>query len=215
MRVGFHIPHIKAAAHILALLSGCGGCDGTSPSESGGTAANTPTSTPSLAPSTPSVSTARTASDYHLTYSNEFNSADVSSWSTSDFWGMRNNSGDYQAQWFPDPQRVPSCSTRTTYNAFSATGGFLSITAGPTPANTFAGESNTGSGAQPYVSGQLTTAHKFTQRYGYFELRAKPPPGKGLWSRFWLLTDDGNWPGEYDIFEVLDKEVNAVHQTTH
>ena len=36
-----------------------------------------------------------------------------------------------------------------------------------------------------------------------------------MWSRFWLLTDDGNWPGEYDIFEVLGKETNAVHQTTH
>lgn len=215
MRVGFNIPHIKAAALILALLSGCGGGDGTSPSASGGSAASTPTSTPSPAPSTPPVSTARTASDYHLTYSNEFNSADVSSWSTSDFWGMRNNSGDYQAQWFADPQRVPSYSTKTAYNAFSATGGVMSITARPTPANTFAGESNTGSGAQPYVSGQLTTAHRFTQRYGYFELRAKLPPGKGMWSRFWLLTDDGNWPGEYDIFEVLGKEANAVHQTTH
>ncbi len=105
MRVGFNIPHIKAAALILALLSGCGGGDGTSSSASGGSAASTPTSIPTPTPSTPPVSTARTASDYHLTYSNEFNSADVSSWSTSDFWGMRNNSGDYQAQWFADPQK--------------------------------------------------------------------------------------------------------------
>ena len=68
------------------------------------------------------------------------------------------------------------------------------------------------------MSGQLTSAHKFTQRYGYYELRAKLPPGKGLWSRFWLLCDDGAWPGEgeYDIFEVLGREnPSPVHQTTH
>lgn len=217
MKFGYKIPRIKAAVLILALLSGCRWGGENNISESGAPVAGTPASSAasSPAPSSPPVPTARTASDYHLTYSNEFNNADVSSWSTSDFWGMRNNSGDYQAQWFADPRGVPSYSTKTAYNAFSATGGVLSITARPTPANTFAGENNAGGGGQPYVSGQLTTAHKFTQRYGYFELRAKLPPGKGLWSRFWLLTDDGNWPGEYDVIEVLGKESNVVHQTTH
>lgn len=145
---------------------------------------------------------------YHLTFNDEFDSFNASRWQTSDFWGMRNNGGDFQDQWFSDPSTAPS--GFTAYNPFIPSGnGTLTIRAQPTPAGNY-------SYGLPYVSGQLTTAHKFTQRYGYFELRAKLPPGKGLWSRFWLLTDDGVWPGEYDIFEVLGKENPVtVHQTTH
>lgn len=145
---------------------------------------------------------------YHLTFNDEFDSFDSSRWQTSDYWGQRTNGGDYQDQWFSDPNTAPS--GFTAYNPFIPSGsGTLTIRAQPTPAGNY-------SYGLPYVSGQLTTAHKFTQRYGYFELRAKLPPGKGLWSRFWLLTDDGAWPGEYDIFEVLGKENPVtVHQTTH
>jgi len=152
---------------------------------------------------------------YHLTFDDEFNGFNRSHWQTADFSGMRNNGGDYQAQWFADPAYVPAGSTQKPYNPFIFTNGVLSIRAQPTPYNTYSG-ATANFRAQPYVSGQLTTAHKFTQRYGYFELKAKLPPGKGLWSRFWLLTDDGNWPGEYDVFEVLGKENPVkIHQTTH
>ncbi len=144
---------------------------------------------------------------YHLTFDDEFNSFSSSRWQTADFHGLRNNGGDFQGQWFCDPNYAPSGST--AYNPFSSTNGVLTIQAKPTPAGNY-------SNGLPYVSGQLTSAHKFTQRYGYYELRAKLPPGKGLWSRFWLLTDDGAWPGEYDIFEVLGREnPSPVHQTTH
>ena len=145
---------------------------------------------------------------YHLTFNDEFNNYNGTRWGTADFWGMRNNSGDFQDQWFCDPNYAPS--GYTAYNPFVTNGtGTLTIQANPTPAGKY-------SNGLPYVSGQLTTAHKFTQRYGYYELKAKLPPGKGLWPRFWLLTDDGNWPGEYDVFEVLGKENPVtVHQTTH
>jgi beta-glucanase (GH16 family) len=155
------------------------------------------------------------AADYHLTFDDEFNRFNSSRWQTTDFFGMRNNGGDYQAQWFADPTFVPQGSIQKPYSAFSSTNGILTIRAQPTPANTYSG-ATANSRAQPYVSGQITTAHKFTQRYGYYELRAKLPPGKGLWSRFWLLTDDGDWPGEYDICEVLGKDKpGKVRQTTH
>lgn len=153
--------------------------------------------------------------EYHLTFSDEFNNFDSSRWQTSDFWGMRNNPGDYQAQWFCDPAYVPVGSDLKPFNPFIPKNGILSLRAQPTPAMTYSGAPPNSKG-QPYVSGQLTSAHRFTQRYGYYELRAKLPPGKGLWARFWLLTDDGNWPGEYDVFEVLGKENPVtVHQTTH
>ena len=155
------------------------------------------------------------AANYHLTFDDEFNSYNSSRWLTADFSGMRNNGGDYQGQWFCDPTYLPS--GYTAYNPFIPSGtGTLIIRAQPTNGTTFYSGGLNGSTPQPYVSGQLTTAHKFTQRYGYFELKAKLPLGKGLWSRFWFLTDDGAWPGEYDGFEVLGREnPSPVHQTTH
>ena len=147
---------------------------------------------------------------YHLSFDDEFNRFESSRWITADFWGMRNNAGDYQGQWFCDPDYLPKEGGKAAHNPFIFKNGILSIVAQPTPKGVYSGPDN-----QPYVSGQLTSAHRFTQRYGYFELRAKVPAGKGLWSRFWLLTDDGIWPGEYDIFEILGKDPLAVAQTTH
>ena len=155
------------------------------------------------------------AATYHLTFDDEFNSYNSSRWQTADFYGMRNNGGDFQGQWFCDPTYSPS--GYTAYNPFILSGtGTLTIRAQPTNGTSYYSGGLSGSTAQQYVSGQLTTAHKFTQRYGYFELRAKLPPGKGLWSRYWFLTDDGAWPGEYDAFEVLGREnPSPAHQTTH
>ena len=109
------------------------------------------------------------AADYHLTFDDEFNSFNDSRWHTADFFGMRTNGEDFQGQWFADPNYVPKGSTQKPYNAFSSTNGVLTIRAQPTPDNTFSGAIGN-SKPQPYVSGQITTAHKFTQRYGYYEL---------------------------------------------
>lgn len=44
----------------------------------------------------------------------------------------------------------------------------------------------------------LTTAGKFDQAYGYFEMEAKLPVGAGCWPAFWLLNSDSP-PGEPEI----------------
>ena len=44
----------------------------------------------------------------------------------------------------------------------------------------------------------LTTAGKFAQTYGYFEMEAKLPIGSGCWPAFWLLNSDSP-PGEPEI----------------
>ena len=69
---------------------------------------------------------------------------------------------------------------------------------------------------KPYTSGMATTFGKFSQAFGWFEVRAKFPRGKGLWPAFWLLPESGKaWPPEIDILEILDHEPNIVYMTNH
>jgi beta-glucanase (GH16 family) len=69
--------------------------------------------------------------------------------------------------------------------------------------------------ALAYSSGRVSTRGSFSQRYGYFEMRARFSPGKGLWPAFWLLPADGSWPPEIDVMEVLGHEPDKVYSTIH
>lgn len=79
-------------------------------------------------------------------------------------------------------------------------GGGLSIVARPTPV-----EARPWMWNAPYYSGAISTKFSFSQRFGYFEIEARLPAGKGLWPAFWLMPLTGQWPdaGEIDIFENL------------
>lgn len=67
---------------------------------------------------------------------------------------------------------------------------------------------------KPYYSGVITTRFSFAQRFGYFEVEARLPVGKGLWPAFWLLPVKGGWPagGEIDVFEGLG-EAHTIYCT--
>jgi beta-glucanase (GH16 family) len=67
----------------------------------------------------------------------------------------------------------------------------------------------------PYTSGMVTSYGKFAQQYGWFEIRAKFPKGKGYWPAFWLLPETKAWPPEIDVLEILDQEPNKVYMTNH
>lgn len=58
---------------------------------------------------------------------------------------------------------------------------------------------------RPYYGGAITTKFSFTQKYGYFEIEARLPAGKGMWPAFWLMPEAGTWPdpGEIDVLEGL------------
>jgi beta-glucanase (GH16 family) len=57
------------------------------------------------------------------------------------------------------------------------------------------------SGTFDYTQGLISTDGKFSFTYGYIEIRAKYPVGKGLWPCFWLMPQDQQWPPEFDIAE--------------
>jgi beta-glucanase (GH16 family) len=71
-----------------------------------------------------------------------------------------------------------------------------------------------------FSSGRLSTARKFTQRYGIFEARIKVPPGRAMLPAFWLIGDnihDVGWPecGEIDIMEFPGKERGVIYGSVH
>jgi beta-glucanase (GH16 family) len=66
-----------------------------------------------------------------------------------------------------------------------------------------------------YTSGALTSHGLFSLQYGYVEIRAKIPAGKGLWPAFWLLAEGEDWPKEIDVFEILGNQPDTVYMTNH
>lgn len=53
-----------------------------------------------------------------------------------------------------------------------------------------------------YASGQITTAHTWSQTYGYYEIEARFPRGKGRWGGFWMTFAGPGWPPEIDVVEA-------------
>lgn len=66
-------------------------------------------------------------------------------------------------------------------------------------------------GGQRYVSGCITSELTHWQRYGYFEMRARMPAGRGFWPAFWLLPKRVAWPPEIDIVEASGARPRGVH----
>ena len=95
-------------------------------------------------------------------------------------------------------------------NPFSLKDGKLTITA-----RRAAPEVKGKIGGYDFTSGLLTTEHSFAQTYGYFEIRARMPAGKGLWPAFWLLPQSRQWPPEIDVFEVLGDRPDVLHMAIH
>jgi beta-glucanase (GH16 family) len=68
-------------------------------------------------------------------------------------------------------------------------------------------------GGMNYTTGIITSRESFVFTYGYVEIRAKIPAGKGLWSAFWTTTK-GSDSGEID-FEWLGQQPESVYTTHH
>ncbi|GJE53287.1 hypothetical protein GOFOIKOB_6365 [Methylobacterium tardum] len=56
----------------------------------------------------------------------------------------------------------------------------------------------------------------FTQKYGYFEMRAKLPEGAGTWPAFWLVgADKVNGSTEIDVLEYYGQFNAGFHTVLH
>jgi beta-glucanase (GH16 family) len=66
-----------------------------------------------------------------------------------------------------------------------------------------------------YSQGLISTHDKFTFTYGYVEIRAKYPGGKGVWPCFWLMPQNESWPPEFDIGEYYGGQHKMHHGLAH
>jgi len=165
---------------------------------------------PNANPSPPPTGGGKSAvpNGYNLVFSDEFDRGNIDSgkWNTSYRWGANwiiNNEEQYYVDILRDPNFGIS--------PFKLNGNHLTIEATQTPD----GLRDKAAG-QKYLSGAMTTHNKFKMKFGYVEMRAKLPKGKGLWPAFWLLheSNDINRP-EIDVVEMLGQDPNLVYQTYH
>jgi beta-glucanase (GH16 family) len=72
-------------------------------------------------------------------------------------------------------------------------------------------------GGQQYTSARMLTRGKAAWTYGFFEVRAKLPCGRGTWPAIWMLGSKGVWPddGEIDIMEQTGQNKGEVLGTIH
>jgi beta-glucanase (GH16 family) len=149
-----------------------------------------------------------------LTFSDEFNTLSLwngssGTWTTKYPFSPENGGtldGNGEQEWYINAMHAPT----DAINPWTVSNGVLTLTAQPAPAS-----------IQPlingydYTSGLITTSNTFSQKYGYFEMRADLPAGQGLWPAFWLLQADGSWPPEIDVMEVLGHDVTTLHGGVH
>lgn len=150
-----------------------------------------------------------------LTFNEEFNSLSLNTgskatagntWRPHDAWGNRKLGNELQLYVDPGYKGLG-------LNPFSVKNGVLDIKAWRTPGHVLSQVGN-----QKYLSGEITTAGTFSQKYGYFEMRAKmPEAGKGMWPAFWLLNapPKNHWPPEIDVVEQIGGKPHHVHTSLH
>jgi beta-glucanase (GH16 family) len=120
----------------------------------------------------------------HLVENFEFGGATLpSGWSSGD-----SNYG-FQATLFQPSQVVLS--------AFS-----VALTASPV----------TGSAAQPYISGWISTQSHYTLTHGMIDFRVWVPAGTGLWPAMWLCNGTN---AEIDVAELLMNNPSVVYGSLH
>ncbi|MBN8943295.1 MAG: glycoside hydrolase family 16 protein [Rhizobiales bacterium] len=136
---------------------------------------------------------------YTLTFAEEFDSLSVSPWGPGSRWIAHTPwNGDFGDARFVDPR--PGF-------PFTVENGVLRIEA----AKNAEGVWESGLLAANDLKG-----NGFAQMYGYFEMRAKLPPGKGVWPAFWLMgTERTRYAVEIDVMEFYGHDPRIFHSVYH
>ncbi len=176
--------------------------------------------------------------DMRLTFNDDFNSfsrytdgkggisceaGGVGTWQTVYHFCSRTIASNFENEIYIDQNFIDYLNSRAAtptaaVSPFSVADGILTIEARPSdePIIKAAGW------WARYTSGLITTQFSFSQQYGYFEMRAKLPRGKGLWPAFWLLPIDKSWPPEIDAMEAFggpnhrgEGSLTKIHYASH
>jgi len=156
---------------------------------------------------------------YRLVFGDDFDDTDLSrineegrggrpgapAW-RSRYRHARSTAINAEKQVYVDAAYAGSGSTPLGLQPFAIEGGVLSISAERVPPLL-----QPQLGGQRYASGVITSERTHSQRYGYFEMRARLPAGRGFWPAFWLLPQSGAWPPEIDILEASGARPRDVH----
>jgi beta-glucanase (GH16 family) len=149
-------------------------------------------SQPAAATTSTSVSPPAAPGRWNLTFNDEFTGSNPSlrRWSTCYDWACT-NAGNNELEWYEKKNVTFSDDAlRLTAQAH-------------------------GAHDKPYTSGMIQSNHHYVFRYGFAEVRAKVPAGTGLWSAFWLLPSNKQWPPEIDVVEIYGSQPRVASMTLH
>jgi hypothetical protein len=185
---------------------------------------------------TPTTNTsASLISKMNLTFDDEFNTLSLYTDSKGNTTCNSGGKGTWQTVYFFCSRTIPSNNEAEIYidqsflnwmNSkekipvvrslpFAVNNGILTITVKPTDPAIQAV-----AGFAKYSSGLLTTEYSFSQTYGYFEIRAKLPAGRGLWPAFWCFqwTNLGHLKlisSKHSELQVLQEKGLLLQYTMH
>ncbi len=194
---------------LCVTIGGCGGSDGGGTASPQAVAASSPSSAVSSSSSSSGSSGVSSSAPadaakpgYDLVFDEEFNSLDVSAWGPGTRWIAHTPwNGDFGDAAFADPS--PGF-------PFVTTNGILSIEAR---------QDVSGNWQSGLLASVDANGNGFTQQYGYWEIRAKLPPGSGVWPAFWLdsLVPAGSTDPSYEVdaLEYYGQFPGAYNASTH
>lgn len=184
-------------------VAGClaaGSCSYQAPASSGSASGS---SGPGSSASGPPAYVSKLGTGWKQTFDGTFTGSSLnrSVWGTCYPWQSPNgctnfgNSNEYE--WYTPSQDKVS-------------GGALHLIPRQVPTS---GKAANGS-AKKYAfrSGMITSDPGYRYQYGYLQVTARIPYGKGLWPALWLLPVSGQWPPEIDLIEHYG---NSVLSTQH
>ena len=142
-------------------------------------------------------------STYKMTFNEDFDRLDVSEWGPNTKWIAHTPwNGDFGDAKFVAPRK---------HFPFSVADGILNITMER-------GED------KKWRSGLLASVDRkgegFSQKFGYFEMRAKFPAGEGVWPAFWLvgvdrLAKNPEGTAEIDVVEHYGRSPGQYSSSVH